>query len=89
MSFGVAGPIARALFKVLQEANHHLKTGFSRSKQAYGTETVPHQDSRQGNTIGPILWTLISTKLIMMILVFIVCFAFVDNTGLPVTGEHH
>ena len=27
MSFGVAGETARAMFKVLQEAEHHMKTG--------------------------------------------------------------
>ena len=42
MSFGVAGETAQAMFKVLQEAEHHMKTGFGRSERAYGNETVPH-----------------------------------------------
>ena len=28
MSFGVPGYMARTMFKVLQEADHHMKTGF-------------------------------------------------------------
>ena len=31
MSFGVAGGTAQAMFKVLQEAEHHVKMGFGRS----------------------------------------------------------
>ena len=105
MSFGVAGPIARSLIKVLQEADHHMKTGFGRSERVYGNETVPHQGSGQGNGLGPTLWTLISTKLIAMMLaknhgvqllsattvtlICIVCFSFVDDTDLPVAGERH
>ena len=42
MSFGVAGGTAQAMFKVLQEAEHHMKTGFGRSGKAYGNEKVPH-----------------------------------------------
>ena len=42
MSLGVAGPIARALFKVLDKADHHMKTGFGRSERAYVNETIPH-----------------------------------------------
>ena len=68
MSFGVLGQIARALFKVLQEADRHMKTGFGRFDQAYGNNTIPHQGSGQGNGLGPTLWTLISKKLVMMML---------------------
>ena len=55
--------------------------------------------------MGPTLWILISTKLIMTMLaknhgiqllsttsvtlICIVCFAFVDDTDLPVIGERH
>ena len=100
-SFGVAGEIARAMFKVLQEAEHHMKTRFGRSDRAYGNEPVPQQGSGQGNGIGPTLWVLISTKLIMMMyrkrhgveflsattltLFTLVCFAFLDDTDLPLT----
>ena len=55
MSFGVAGETARAMFKVLQEAEHHMKTGFGRLDQAYGNEPVPQQHSGQGNRMGPTL----------------------------------
>ena len=41
MSFGVAGETARAMFKVLQEAEHHMKTGFGRSERAYRNQPVP------------------------------------------------
>ena len=97
MSFGVAGETARAMFKVLQEAEHHMKTGYGRSERAYGNEPVPQQGSGQGNRMGPTLWALISTKLIMMMcrkrhgvellsattvtLLSLVCFAFVDDTA--------
>ena len=66
---------------------------------------MPCQGSRQGSGLGPTLWTLISTKLIMMMLakkhgvqilsatlltlVSLDCFAFVDDTDLPVIGERH
>ena len=39
------GQISRALFKVVQEEDHHMKTGFGKSVQAYGNETIPHQGS--------------------------------------------
>ena len=45
MSFGVAGKTARAMFKVLQETEHHVKTGFGRSERAYGNKPVPQQSS--------------------------------------------
>ena len=35
MSFRVPGYMARTMFKVLQEADHHMKTGFGCSKRAY------------------------------------------------------
>ena len=41
MSFGVAGPIIRALFKVLDKTDHHIKTGFGRLDHAYGNKTNP------------------------------------------------
>lgn len=102
MSFGVAEETARAMFKVLQETNHHTKTGFRRSERVYGNKPIPQESSVQGNEIGPTLWVSISTKLIMMmlrkryrvellstttlILVSLVCFASVDNTNLPIIG---
>ena len=105
MSFGVAGETARAMFKVLQEAEHHMKTGFGKSERVYGNKPVPQQGSGLGNGIGPTLWVLISTKLIIMMfwkrhgvellsattltLVSLVCFAFVDDTDLPITRRKH
>ena len=105
MSFGVAGRTARAVFKVLQDAEYYIETRFGRSGKAYGNETVPRQGSRQGNGIGPTLLALISTKLIMMMfrkrhgveilsattltLLSIVCFAFADDTDLSITGQKH
>ena len=80
-----------------------METGFGRSERAYGNEPVSQQGSGQGNGIGPTLSALISTKLIMMMLrkrhgvelvsattltlLSIVCFAFVDNKNLPITGR--
>ena len=105
MNFGVVGGTAQAMFKVLQEEEHYMKTGFGRSERAYGNEPVPHQCSGQGNGIGPTLWALISTKLIMIMfrkqhtvevlsattltLLSIVWFAFVNDTDLPITGQKH
>ena len=107
MSLEVWGQIVRALFKVLQEVDYHIKSGFGRSSRVYGNGTIPHQGtcSGQENSLGPTLWKLIATKLIMMMLVkkhgfqllsatsltliSLVCFVFVDNTNLPVTAEHH
>ena len=105
MSFGVAGETARVMFKVLQEAEHYMKTGFGRSERAYGNKPVPQQGSGQGNGMGPTLWALISTKLSMMMfrkrhgvellsattltLLSLVCFTFVDDIDLPITGRKH
>ena len=93
------------MFKVLQETKHHMKTGFGCSKRAYRNEPMPQQGSGQGNGAGPTLWTLISTKLIMMLLrkghgvkflsatnltlVSFVYFSLMDNNDIPVTGEPH
>lgn len=52
-SFVVSEHIARALFKVLQQVDHHMKTRFGRSGQAYGNKIIPHQGSGQGNGLGP------------------------------------
>ena len=105
MSFEVAGETVRAMFKVLQEVENHMKTGFGRLERAYENEPVQQQGSGQGNGMGPTLWALISTKLIMMMfrkrhrvellsattltLLSLVCFAFVDNTDLPITGRKY
>jgi hypothetical protein len=35
MSFGVFVVLARSLFKTLQTADHHIKTGYDRSDKAY------------------------------------------------------
>ena len=59
MSFGVAGETARTMFKVLQETEHHIKTGFGRSEKAYGNKPVSQQGSSQGNGIGPTLRALV------------------------------
>ena len=55
MSFGVAGETARVMFNILQEAEHHMKTGLGRSERAYGNELVSQQASGQGNGIKPTL----------------------------------
>ena len=80
-----------------------METGFGRSERVYGNEPVSQQGSGQGNGIGLTLSALISTKLIIMMLrkrhgvellsattltlLSIVCFAFVEDTDLPITGQ--
>ena len=54
MSFGVSGYMARTLFKVLQEADHHMKTGFGRSKQAYGNEKKPTKVANREMGLDPL-----------------------------------
>ena len=66
MSFGVPQMICRVLFQTLQEAMHHIKTGFGRSEAVYGNELIPISGIGQGNGLGPTLWALISTKLLRM-----------------------
>ena len=82
-----------------------MKTGYRRLERACGNKPVPQQGSGQGNGMGPTLLALISTKLITMMcrkrhgvvllsattltLLSLVCFAFVDNTYLPITGRKH
>ena len=105
MSFWIPGHMARNMFKILLEAEHHTKTGFDWSKRVYGNELTPQQDSGQGNGASPTIWTLISTKLIMMMLqkrhcvkflsaitltlVRFVCFSFVDDIDIPAVGKPH
>ena len=103
MSFGLPGLIARVLFETLQLAIHHIKTGFGRSGAAYGAEPTPISGIGQGNGLGPTLWVLISSKLLLMMswaghgvslltsisqtLVTLVGFAFVDDTDLFSAGS--
>ena len=62
MGFGVSGQSPKAILKVLQEADHHMKTGFGRSDWAYSNKQISHQGSGQGNGLGPTLWTLTSLQ---------------------------
>jgi hypothetical protein len=101
----VSAVLARSLFETLQTADHHIKTGYSRSDKVYGNydEPEPHQGIGQGNGLGPTLWALLSSILIKnmkrhnhgvklrsaltLSLISIVCFAFVDNIDLVISGQ--
>ena len=103
MSFGVPQMICIVLFQTLQQAKHHIKTGFGRSEAVYGDESIPISGIGQGNGIGPTLWALIRTKLLRMVekaghgvhlltsislmTLAMVCFAFVDDTDLFLAGK--
>ena len=103
MSFGLAHTAAKVLFEVLQHAEHRIKTGFGVSKPAYGISFPPLAGTGQGNPAGPVCWTLISSIMIKVMkkrghyvemrsalslsLISIVCFAFVDDTDLPISGK--
>ena len=102
MSFGLPQHIAVLLFQTLQQATHFIQTGFGRSGPAYGNEPG-FSGIGQGNGLGPTLWALISTKLLLMMkaaghgvhlltslslqAVHLVGFAFVDDTDLFCAGS--
>ena len=104
ISFGVPQTICRVLFQTLQQAKHHIKTGFGRSEAVYGDEPIPISGIGQGNGLGPTLWALISTKLLRMMekagygvnlltsislmTLSMVGFAFVDDTDLFLAGNN-
>ena len=58
MSFGVPHLICKVLFQTLQQAKHHIQTGFGRSEAVYGKKDVPLSGIGQGNGLGPTLWAL-------------------------------
>ena len=64
--FRVPWIVARNLFRVLQQARHHIKTGYGISEPVYGDkdEQKPITGIVQGNGLGPSLWCLISTVII-------------------------
>ena len=66
MSYGLPQSIACTLISTLQKAAHHIKTGYGRSDAVYGNEVVPISGIGQGNGLGPTLWALISSKLLLM-----------------------
>ena len=64
MSFGVLHLVCKVLFQTLQQAKHHIKTGFGRSEAVYGNEDASLSGIGQGNGLGPTLWAIISTTII-------------------------
>jgi len=102
MSFGLPQKIACSLISTLQTAVHHIKTGYGRSGPIYGNELIPISGIGQGNGMGPTLWALISTILLLMMrraghgvritsaitntIIALVGFAFVDDTDLFCTN---
>jgi hypothetical protein len=103
MSYGLPQRIACTLISTLQKAVHHIKTGFGRSGPVYGNEVIPISGIGQGNGMGPTLWALISSKLLLMMhtaghgvritsaltntIISLVGFAFVDDTDLFCAGS--
>ena len=103
MSFGLSYKSAKVLFETLQKADHRIKTGFGVSEVMYGDDSTPHMGLGQGNRHAPTTWGLISSKMMQVMrmrrhgvtltltlskeLLSMVCFAFVDNTDLPVTSD--
>ena len=105
MAFGLPRKVASVLFETLQKAKHFIKTGYGRSgpDPAYGDENNPISGIGQGNGLGPTLWALISTQLLLMMAaaghgvflltslslqaIALVGFVFVDDTNLFSTGR--
>ena len=98
MSLGVPQMICRVLYQTLQQAKHHIKTGFGRSEAVSSDEPIPISGIGQVNGLGPTLWALMSTELLRMMenaghgvnlitsislmTLAMVGFAFVDNADL-------
>ena len=104
MSFGLLWLPAKILFEALQLAEHRIKTAYGVSEHVYGNSIIPEMGTGQGNSIGPTTYTLISCIMIRIMkkrghgvdmmsslslsLISIACFAYVDDTDLPVSGQH-
>lgn len=102
MSFRLSHTPAKVMFEILQTVDHNVETGFGASQKAYGQQSPPIQGAGQGNGCAPALWAMISSIMIRvmgkhnhgvntrtslsMTLISLVCFAFVDDTGLPVSA---
>ena len=56
----------RALFETLQKAEHYIKTVYGVLDVAYSNKVILTQGTGQGNSNGPTVWELISTKMIAM-----------------------
>ena len=66
MQFGLEYNAAHTLFQVIQKSLHCIKTGYSILEPVYSDEPVPLAGCGQGNGLGPTLWALISTVLLIM-----------------------
>ena len=66
MRFGVTYTAATTLFTILQKSRHRIMTGFGVLEPDYGDEPIPISGIGQGNRLGPTLWALISTVIILM-----------------------
>jgi hypothetical protein len=98
---GVPAKMCEVLLGTLQQAVHHIQTGYGISKSALGD--APLQGAGQGNGTGPSLWALISTVIISAmkraghgvqllssisnLALWIVCFAFVDDADTVQTAQ--
>ena len=51
--------VTRALFKMLQKAENHIKTSFGVFDVAYGNEVIPTQGTGKGNNNDLTVWGLI------------------------------
>ena len=65
MQFGLDYSTVHTLFQVMQKSLHCIKTGYGTLEPVYGDETVPLAGSGQGNGLGPTLWALISTVILI------------------------
>jgi len=63
---GVPKPFLQCLFTTLQEAVHHVRTGYGDSLESYGGRVwlVPLHGIGQGNGAGPAIWAVVSTPLL-------------------------
>jgi hypothetical protein len=63
---GVPRSVVDCLFTTLQNAFHHVRTGFGDSRGSYGGPVwlLPIHGIGQGNGAGPAIWAVVSTPLL-------------------------
>jgi hypothetical protein len=99
---GVPAKICEVLLGTLQQAVHHIQTGYGKIYQS-ALGDAPLQGAGQGNGAGPSLWALIRTVIISAmkraghgvqllssisnLALWIVCFAFVDDADTVQTAQ--
>lgn len=64
--FGLVNTASHTMLQVIQKVLYHIKTGYGTSGSVYGNKIVSLAGCGQGNRIGPMIWALISTTILII-----------------------